>query len=335
MMNKTERIKTALNREKTDKLPYAFWTHMPGDDLDPEVISKKTYEFFKEYDLDFIKMMNNGMYSTEDFGCKADYSEIKQGGAAKLVYSPVKAADDWVKLKQPDVHQGAYGRELKHLRLLLELVNKEAPVIFTIFSPMTTANKISQNTLLKQITEGHGEQVHQALEMITETTCELVKAVMEAGADGIFMATQLASYDITTDKIYGEYGKPYDVRVFETANQCGGWFNLLHAHGNNIMFNLLKDYPSQAFNWHVFETLPGVTEARDITGKCLVGGIQRYNITDGKKNEIHHEIYTCIKELGGVGHILTPGCVIRYPLDKEVLSFVREAKESIEETMCI
>jgi uroporphyrinogen decarboxylase len=38
-------------------------------------------------------------------------------------------------------------------------------------------------------------------------------------------------------------------------------------------------------------------------------------------------------ELGGVGHILTPGCVVRYPLDKETLSYIRQVKEEIEETL--
>lgn len=332
-MNKNERVKAALQFQPTDRLPYAFWTHMPGHDLNPETISQMTYDFFKEYDLDFIKMMNNGMYSTEDFGCKADYSDIRSGGAAKLVFSPVESAADWVRIRKPDIFKGAYGRELKHLRMLHKKVRNEAPIIFTVFSPMTTANKISRNKLLEQITNGHGDKIHEALEIITDTTCTLVEAAISSGADGIFLATQLASYDVATERIYAEFGKAYDLRVFETANSAGGWFNLLHAHGCNIMFDLLKDYPFNAFNWHAFETLPSLREARDLTGKCLVGGIQRYNITNKKRNEIRHEIYTSLMELGGVGHILTPGCVVRYPLDKETLSYIRQVKEEIEETL--
>ena len=34
-MTKVERIKAALRKEEVDKLPYAFWTHLPGDDLIP------------------------------------------------------------------------------------------------------------------------------------------------------------------------------------------------------------------------------------------------------------------------------------------------------------
>ena len=84
-MTKKERIQAAIRGEKPDKMPYSFWTHMPGTDLDPEAISQKTYEFYKKYDFDFVKTMNNGMYAIEDFGCTVDYSEIVKGGVAKVV----------------------------------------------------------------------------------------------------------------------------------------------------------------------------------------------------------------------------------------------------------
>lgn len=79
-------------------MPYSFWTHMPGTDLDPEAISQKTYEFYKKYDFDFVKTMNNGMYAIEDFGCTVDYSEIVKGGVAKVVSTPISCAADWRKL---------------------------------------------------------------------------------------------------------------------------------------------------------------------------------------------------------------------------------------------
>ena len=34
-MTKKERIQAAIRGEKPDKMPYSFWTHMPGTDLDP------------------------------------------------------------------------------------------------------------------------------------------------------------------------------------------------------------------------------------------------------------------------------------------------------------
>ena len=103
-MTKKERIQAAIRGEKPDKMPYSFWTHMPGTDLDPEAISQKTYEFYKKYDFDFVKTMNNGMYAIEDFGCTVDYSEIVKGGVAKVVSTPISCAADWRHLHRLHPH---------------------------------------------------------------------------------------------------------------------------------------------------------------------------------------------------------------------------------------
>lgn len=327
-MNKVERIKAALNGGKPDKLPYAFWTHLPGIDQDPIVLAETTYEFYRKYDIDFIKTMNNGMYSIEDFGCEIDFSEVAKGGVSKIAKTPIQNPEDWKKIKPIGLDSKALARELYSLELLLDKVDGEAPVIFTVFSPLTTIDKMSGKMLATHIKDGYGKYIHHALEAVTETTCKLAAKAIEMGAAGVFLATQQSCYDIMSEKEYAEFGVPYDLKVLEAAS--AGWFNAIHAHGDNIMFNLLKNYPVHAFNWHAWETLPGIEEARDVTGKCLMGGIQRMDITNCKRNEIHNQIYNCLKVMGGKNQILTPGCVIRYPLDEETLMFVKEAKEDIE-----
>lgn len=331
-MTKRERIKASVNGAKPDKLPYSLWTHLPGIDLDPVLLAEKTYEFYKTYDVDFIKTMNNGMYAIEDFGCTVDYSEIEKGGVAKITGTPVKEAADWKKLTPCSFTEGSLKRELTSLKLILEkTAGEDVPVLFTVFSPITTADKISGKKLLSHIREGHGEDVKKALAVITETTMKLAAEAIRLGADGIFYASQMSTYDTMTAKEYEEYGKPYDLEVLEAAKD--GWFNTIHAHGNNIMFDLLKDYPVSVFNWHAGETLPELDEAFLLTGKCLMGGLKRMDITSGNKNEIQNQIYESFKALNGLHQILTPGCVIRYPLDDETLRFVKRAKDFIEARM--
>lgn len=331
-MTKKERIWASVHGEIPDTLPYSFWTHLPGIDLDPEKLAETTYEFYRTYDVDFIKTMNNGMYAIEDFGCEIDYSEVPKGGVAKVVKTPIHQAEDWYKLEPCSVNEGSLARELKGLRLLLEKVKgEEVPVIFTIFSPLTIANKLSGNTLRQYISQGHGEAVHQALKVITQTTCNMARAALDLGADGIFFAAQSSTYDFMSVKEYREYGVPYDLEVLGAAEK--GWMNTIHAHGTNIMFEVLKDYPVQVFNWHAWETLPAVDEAALMTGKCLMGGLKRTDITQCDRNAIQHQIYECYRLLGGRNHILTPGCVIRYPLDNEMLAYVKQAKDFVEQKM--
>ena len=334
MMTKRERIQAAINGTKPDKLPYSLWTHLPGIDLDPVLLAEKTYEFYKTYDVDFIKTMNNGMYATEDFGCTVDYSDIQKGGVAHIIHTPVHEPSDWLKLKPCSVKKGSLARELTYLKLLLEkTAGEEVPVIFTVFSPFTTADKLSEKRVLPHIRSGHGTEVKQALEVITETTMELAAEAIRMGADGIFLASQMTSYDIMTAEEYLEYGKPYDLKVLEAAKD--GSVNTLHAHGSNIMFDVLKDYPISVFNWHAGETLPTLDEAFYLSGKCLMGGLKRMDITNHSRNEVQNQIYESFKALKGLHQILTPGCVIRYPLDEDMLRYVKNIKDSIEMRMSI
>ncbi len=331
-MTKKERVWAAVHGQTPDTLPYSFWTHLPGIDLDPVKLAEHTYEFYKAYDVDFIKTMNNGMYAIEDFGCEIDYSEIAKGGVAKVVKTPIHEAEDWLKLKPCSVEEGSLARELKGLRLLLDKVKgEEVPVIFTIFSPLTIANKLSGNTLLQYLADGHSEKIHSALKVITQTTCDMARAVLEMGADGIFFAAQSSTYDFMTAEEYRQFGVPYDLEVLKAAEK--GWMNTIHVHGTNIMFELLKDYPVQVFNWHAWETLPSVDEAFVMTGRCLMGGLKRTDITQRNRNAIQHQIYECYRMLGGRNQILTPGCVIRYPLDKDTLTYVKQAKDAVEHRM--
>jgi len=330
-VQKKELLKLTLAGEKTETIPYAIWSHMPDFDRDPVAIAEKTYDFYKEYDVDIIKTMNNGMYSIEDFGCKIDYSEVAKGGVGKIIETPIKCGEDWKKVEAVSIDDGALKREQHYLELLLEkLKGEEVPVIFTVFSPITTANKMCGNKITDFIKQGYSKEIHSALGKITETTCNLVKRVISMGADGIFLASQMSSYAVSDEAFYKEYGVPYDKQVLNIST---GWCNILHAHGSDIMFDLLKDYPVQIFNWHAWETLPTSEEAALFTGKTIMGGIERMDITNHNKNKLRHQIYETIKASGGRHLVLAPGCVIRYPLDKEMLSYVKQIKLETEQVL--
>ncbi|MNP22728.1 hypothetical protein D3C76_1154120 [compost metagenome] len=133
-----------------------------------------------------------------------------------------------------------------------------------------------------------------------------------------------------SEDLYREYGMPYDLEVLKASR---GWCNVVHAHGVNPMFNLLKDYPSHVFNWHAYETLPDVDEAALLTGKCLMGGIYRMDITKGDRNAVRNQIFRTVKAMQGRSLILSPSCVIRYPLDDDMLGFIRKVKQDIEEAL--
>ena len=326
-MNKRELIYNAVSGRKNEHLPYTFWTHLSGIDLDPVLLAEKTYEFYKEYDIDLIKTMNNGMYAVEDFGCKVDYSPIALGGVARIASTPINEPEDWQKIRPLELDKcDALQRELYSLRLLLEKVKDEdVPVIFTVFSPFTTANKLSGNKLLSHIREGAEKDVHRALQIITDVTVDLVRKANEMGVDGIFFASQMSSHDMCSEENFLKYGAYYDKQILMASN---GYCDTIHAHGNNIMFDILKDYPIDIFNWHCWESEPDLRTAASMD-KCLMAGLVRGDITSRNFEAIRHQISQCWNTLHGHKHILSPGCVIRYPLNAEALHFVDKAIKEI------
>ncbi|MBQ6335393.1 MAG: hypothetical protein IJI46_10020 [Erysipelotrichaceae bacterium] len=328
-MTKKERIYAAVKGEKCDRLPYAIWTHLPGIDMDPVRLAQETYNFYKEYDTDLIKTMNNGMYAIEDFGCEVDYSQIAKGGVAKLISTPINSIDDWSKIKPLKLEEcKALQRELYSLKLLLEKVkDEEVPVIFTVFSPFTIANKLRGGKILEDIATGETKQIHEALQMIADLTSDLVKEAIGLGADGVFFASQMSSYDVTSVEVFKEFGVPYDHQVLKASTgQC----DTIHCHGTNIMFEILKDYPVDIFNWHAWESLPSLEDVRQ-ANKCIMGGLDRRDITDRNFDKIEYQIKECLRVFDKKEHILAPGCVIRYPLDSEMLKFIKQTADRLQD----
>lgn len=330
-LHKIDKIKQAISGSHQSEIPFSFWTHLPEIDREPERVAEETYRLFKQFDLDFIKTMNNGMYAVEDYGCQIDYSEVAAGGVAKVVATPINRYEDWANL--PDVHltQGAFARELRHLERLLEMVDGEAPVIMTVFSPLTTADKLSQGKLKEHLAMDEAGYVHEALAKIAATTAQLSALAIEKGAAGVYFASQMSSYEKLTEDAYAQYGVPYDLQALQGAE--AGWFNTIHVHGNDIMFDLLKDYPVHVFNWHAWETLPEIKEGIDFTRKCVMGGIARMDITHDRRNELRNQIYRTITEAEGKNIILTPGCGIRHPFSDRTIRYLQRMKHDTEEIM--
>lgn len=132
-MTKRERIQAAIAGDPVDRVPYSLWSHLPMIDLDPVKNAEHTYDFYKKYDVDILKTMNNGMYSVEDFGAETDFSDVPKGGVAKIIDTPVKEPEDWLKVEPVSVNEGALAREQRYLKLLLDKTKGEVPVIFTVF----------------------------------------------------------------------------------------------------------------------------------------------------------------------------------------------------------
>ena len=307
-MNKAERIQAALRKEDVDRIPFSVWYHLPEVDQDPIALAEEQLRLAKLYDLDFIKMMPFGNYVAQDYGLSVDFYCTKTKPAFERKFG-IAAPEEWLRLEPLPAYYGTYGKQVQLAQYTEKLTKGSFPFVQTIFSPLTVARKLAGDRVFNDM-RTHPAYLHQALAAITETTKNFVAANIDAGVAGFFFATQCASSDLMTKAEYQEFGEKYDRMVINSyADKT--WFNIMHAHGDNVFFELLADYPVNCINWHDRWAKPTMAQARKLTDKCLLGDINEIWMENASYQDVPRHLEEAVENSGGRnGLILTPGCCI-------------------------
>ncbi|WP_242866758.1 uroporphyrinogen decarboxylase family protein [Abyssisolibacter fermentans] len=309
-MTKKERVMAALNGQEVDRVPVSLWLHYPHKDQDPRSLAETQIEFMEKYDLDFIKLMPFGLYSVQDYGCKVKIFGTPDQPPIVDDYG-IKCVDDWKSLEVLPGTYGTLGKQVqlvKHVNKMLKERNEDVPIVQTIFSPLTTALKLAGDRIFKDMKE-NPEIFHQALQTITYTNINFIKANLEQGVSGFFFATQCATYDMMTEEEYDEFGTKYDLQLFD-AFKDETFFNVIHIHGDNTMFEKLANYPGNCISWHDRWSKPNMEEARKMTDKCFLGGLNEKDVlAQASVDDIYVHVSEAVKMAGKKGFMLGPGCV--------------------------
>ena len=320
-MTKRERVMAALAREPVDRPPVSFWRHAPQVDDTAAGLADAMLAWQRRWDLDFIKIMSSGVYCVEDWGCKVAYTG-SPNGAKQCTEHAVRTADDWGRIRPLDPGAGAHGRELEALRLIVAGKADDVPVLHTVFSPLTVARKLAGDRLTEDLRTSP-KAVLPALEAITETLIRYGAAVIEAGADGVFFATQTGSSDVMSRDDKTQFGLLYARRVLDSLIGKSA-FTLLHMHGRAIYFDdLTRSLPVHALNWHDRLTPPTLGDAQQRFTGAVVGGLnESHTLKSGTVEAVVAEVEDAIRQTGGRGLMVAPGCVLPLAVPDERLEAV-------------
>ncbi|HSJ57285.1 MAG TPA: uroporphyrinogen decarboxylase family protein [Anaerolineae bacterium] len=324
-MTRRERLEAAIRGEETDRVPVALWRHFPGDDQDPAALAASTLAFQQQYDFDFVKVTPASSFAVRDWGVE-DTWVGNQEGTRDYVRQPVHTAEQWRALPRLEPDQGALRAQLRCLERIHDALGEEVPFIQTIFNPLSQAkNLVGRDNLLAHIREDP-EAVRCGLETITDTAVRFIQAARERGIAGIFLAVQHANYGLMSEREYQEFGVPFDGRLLEAT--AGLWLNVLHLHGQRVMFDLLSDYPVQVVNWHDRETPPSLHEGQQRVKGAVLGGLRQWDtMLRGTPRDVQAEAEDAIEQTGGRRFILGTGCVTPITAPWANLRAVREAVE--------
>lgn len=338
-MTSTERIKKMLNGEKIDRPAVTAWKHFYFEDRHPIDFIKKTAAFQDTNDWDFIKICYNGVYFPEAHGADIQWSRTESEFPITLK-SVINNPKEWLSLQIIDIKNNeVFKREIEATKKIVEKYKGKVPVIATVFSPLTNAQEMScgwQNPWPMVATiRNHPEELHKGLETITATTLKLLDELVEAGVDGLFFATHYATTNYLTVEEYEEFGKKYDLQVLNHIKDRT-WFNVLHIHGTEgLMMKELDDYPVQAINWEDIRSDISLKDAKDITKKLLICGIEqiedfntsdRDKIKDTMKMRVENILNTVEKERV----IVAPGCVYLPDMPEYRLNALKEVIDEFE-----
>jgi uroporphyrinogen decarboxylase len=306
-MSKRERLEATIVGEAVDRPAIALWRHWPGDDQRAVDLARATLDFQGTYDFDFVKCMPASNYCLADWGAESRWVGNDEGTrmwGERVIQHP----EDWGRLPVLNPYQGALSEMCRALDLIGQGLEEGTPFIQTIFNPLSQAKNLAGPHLLPHLRQ-HPDSLKAGLETITESTTRFIEAVRGSGIAGVFLALQHATYDLLSEAEYLEFGRPYDLRVLSAAE--GLWFNVLHLHGDHVMFDLAAQYPVQAINWHDQETPPSLSEAANRFGGALIGGLHRIDtMLRGTPDQVETAVREALEQSARRRLIVGTGCVM-------------------------
>jgi uroporphyrinogen decarboxylase len=300
------RLEACLSGDTLDRPPVALWRHFPVDDQTPAGLASAVLVFQRTFDFDLVKVTPSSSYCLMDWGVQDEWQGNPEGTRA-YTRRAILHPEDWAALPVLDPHKGHLAQELECLRLLTKELGSATPVIQTIFNPLAQAKNLVGGEQLLVHARRHPEALHAGLQIITESTRRFVEALPATGIAGVFFATQHAQYGLMSEAEYEVFGRAYDLQTLEPALDMP--LRLLHLHGKDVMFDLVRDYPVNILNWHDRETTPSLRQAQAHFGGAVCGGTSQHTLVYGTPEQLRIQALEAIQSTGGSRFILGTGCV--------------------------
>lgn len=323
-IEKHDIVLKAFKGEPTERIPYSLWKHFVNKDNTIDGLVKATLAFQKKFDSDLLKISPHGNYTVVDFGGElGGYREVS--GSRICTKRPIKKIEDWETLEPVDPNEGEFGNQIKAVKKISEKLSVQVPKIMTVFSPFMVGSKLDDNFI--DHFKSNPDLLTDQLEMLTQVMKNFAKASIDAGADGIFLATQHFN-----EKLSYESRKAYE---FDPMNEIlrstikKGNLSVIHLHGENPDYELATKLSKlSAINWHDQDTPPSLIDARNMFKGGLMGGFK----TDEwkktiKKDDLESQILDVVDEYDNTGLLLAPGCVVpQFVTDKTLTNVVKIIK---------
>jgi len=327
-MTKRERVMAALAGREVDRIPLAFWMHNFATENSAGGLSTETLRLARTFDWDYLKPQSRAQCFAEMWGL-AYRPSTERATSYTVTRHPARSAADLRRLTPAAHGAGALGEQLEALRAIRNTLGADTPIVWTVFSPMMVVPFLLEGGRDQALQIGRSDPnaLEAALDAIAETLTAYVKACVDAGADGVFYATNLATRDLLRPEECRRFQRPYDRRVLGAAASAP--FNIMHVCGAGAHFAEFADYPVAAFSWALAPGNPSLAEGHRRTGRAVMGGLPaKPEIGSLSPVEIGGRVSAAIADTGGRWLLLAPDCSITPDTPDVLLHAARQARDA-------
>lgn len=290
-MDKISRVDAAMRGDPVDRPPFTLWYHFGLQHTCAERVAQAHLEFFRAYQLDLLKVMNDYAYPTPN-------------GLTML-----QEACDWQRLTVLAGDEAELGKQLQVLRLISKDLAGEAYFVETVFSPWTVARRLSDTQTLLAMKAQQPDLLLEVMNTLAQSLANYAQQAIEAGAAGLYFSVTAANSTTMTYSEYEKFCRPFDLMVLNAVKERTK-FNILHIHGQKIFFNQLLDYPVAALSWSHRHTEPTLETARSYYKGCLWGGIDEERFSHMNTLDVKRQIIQTVEDMGTNSLIIAPGCSV-------------------------
>jgi uroporphyrinogen decarboxylase len=317
-------VRADIAGAEVDRPPISLWRHFPDQDQTAAELARVMVEWQRAWGWDIVKFTPPGDYPTIDWGAETAFTGASSG-SREITKPAIPSIDAWESLRSVSATSGFNGMVLEALRAARAELDPAVPVLQTIFSPLTIAQQMTGGRIVEQL-RSRPDTIREALKTITEVTESMVRASYEAGADGIFFATRLATEDVTTEAEYRAFGVPHDFDVIAASRLARpDGIVLFHLHGSRPMLQLAAEYAVDIVNWHDRRAGPPLGMGYRIVDKTVAGGINEETIIADTLEAVTAEARGAVADMTGRNLLVAPGCVIPFATSADRIRAVADA----------
>jgi uroporphyrinogen decarboxylase len=309
-MTRRERVLAALRGAPVDRVPLSFWQHNFVAENSAEGLAAETARLARTFDWDYLKPQSRAQGFAEMWGLTYRPS-TERAREFEVTHAPLAEARDVARLAPVNPRRGALGEQLEALRLIRIAVGADVPIIWTVFAPMMVMTYLLRGARdqARALCRAEPKSMEAGLAAVAETLAAYARACVDAGADGLFYATNVARADGLTASECRRFQRPFDLRVLGAV--AAAPFNVLHVCGPAVHFDEFADYPVAAFSWALASGNPSLAEGHRRTGRAVVGGLPaKPEIATMSGQAVAGRVRRAIDEMNARWLLLGPDCSI-------------------------